>query len=444
MSAGSSYDAKERIKAATDIVELVGSYLQLRREGRGFKALCPWHDDSRPSLQVNPERQSWKCWVCDLGGDVFSFVMQKEQVTFPEALAMLADRAGIALDPAADGLRGGASPDEKRQWFAALAWAEKQFHECLLHAPEAEVARRYLQQRHSPPTASGNFAWALRRTNGIGWPTGAAQTTFSAALLERVGLFKRRSSGPGHYDFFKGRLLFPIYDMQGRPVAAGGRVLPTLDPGNVGKYINSPETPLFSKSKLLYGLHAARESIRKTGVALVTEGYTDCIVAHQFGFTNCVAVLGTALGMQQIRTLSQCGPTDRDLRIVLRARRRRRGAKRANEVLELFLAANADVRVLTLPDDADPCEFLLEQGPRGARRAHRRGARRAGPRRQHRHRGARFGATICKGPAARSKNSSTRLPVRRARRNAPTTSAKRLLEPPGPHVRCAKKICVPA
>jgi DNA primase len=157
-------------------------------------------------------------------------------------------------------------------------------------------------------------------------------------------------------------VLFPIYDMQARPAGVGGRVLPGLNPGDMAKYINSPETPLFSKSKLLYGLHAAREAIRSTGVALVMEGYTDCIVAHQYGFRNAVAVLGTALGTPQIRTLAQCGPADRDVRIVLVLDGDDAGRKRTNEVLELFLAENVDLRVLTLPDEADPCEFLLEYG----------------------------------------------------------------------------------
>jgi DNA primase len=356
-------DLKERVKEATDIVALVGSYTQLRREGRGFKALCPWHADTRPSLQVNPERQSWKCWVCNLGGDVFSFVMQMENVAFPEALAMLADRAGIARE------RGGApggdhSPnkDEKRRLFQAMAWAEAEFHQCLASDAAAGVARKYLAERGISDASVERFRlgfapqdweWLIRRAEKQGISTGT---------LEKIGLVKRREKGPGHYDRFRGRVLFPIYDAQSRPVGIGGRVLPELDPGDTAKYINSPETPLYTKSKLLYGLHAARETIRKSGVALVMEGYTDTIVAHQCGFTGAVAVCGTALTTPQIRALAQCGPADRDARIVLVLDGDEAGRKRANEVLELFLAENADLRVLTLPGGADPCEFLLANG----------------------------------------------------------------------------------
>ena len=135
----SSLELKQRVKDATDIVDLVGSYLQLRREGRGYKALCPWHDDQRPSLQINPERQSFKCWVCNLGGDVFAFLMQMEGVAFPEALRMLADRAGIALDQSESRQARGAS-DEKRTLLAAMEWATRRFHQCLQNAAEAEPA----------------------------------------------------------------------------------------------------------------------------------------------------------------------------------------------------------------------------------------------------------------------------------------------------------------
>src|SRR5262249_29591537 len=141
-----SNDTKERVRQAIDIVELVGGYLQLRREGRNYKALCPWHDDTRPSLQVNPERQSFKCWVCDIGGDIFSSMMKMENVEFPEALAMLAERAGIQINPQKQGGPGGPA-DEKRPLYQAMAWSEEQFHRCLLAAPEAEPARRYLAER---------------------------------------------------------------------------------------------------------------------------------------------------------------------------------------------------------------------------------------------------------------------------------------------------------
>ena len=358
MSFQASYDTKQRIKQTVDIVDLVNSYLPVRREGRGYKALCPWHDDTRPSLQVNPERQSFKCWVCDIGGDIFSFIMKIEGVEFPEALAMLADRANIRLQPAGRG-DAKAPVDEKRVLYQAMAWADQQYHECLLGAAEAAAARDYLSKRGITPEsvrrfqlgfAPDDWSWISERARG---------TAFSPAMLERIGLVSRRRQGPGYYDRFKGRVLFPIFDSQGRAVGLGGRVLPELATDETAKYVNSPETVLFSKSNLLYGLNVARDAIRKTGTALVMEGYTDCITAHQFGFENTVAVLGTALGAGHLQLLRRFA--DR-IRVVLVLDGDEAGRRRAKEVLQLFVAASVDLRVVTLPNGADPAEYLAKCG----------------------------------------------------------------------------------
>ena len=371
VSLRSSLDAKEQIRQAIDIVDLVGGVIQLRRQGRNYVGLCPWHDDSRPSLQVNPERQSFKCWVCDIGGDIFSFLMKMEGVEFPEALAMLADRAGVTLEkperadkPAAapDGLDAPGAPAaagalDKRTLYKAMTWAEQQYHDGLLNLPEAEPARKYLQERGITAESIEQFHlgfspverdWILRQAGG---------NAKRARILEAVGLLARPAGGGDLYDRFKGRVLFYIRDAQGRAVGLGGRVLPGLSDSSPAKYVNSPETPLFSKSHLLYGLDVAREAIRKSRTAMVMEGYTDCIVAHQYGFTNAVAVLGTALGEAHIRILKRFAD-----RILLVLDGDKAGQRRAKEVLELFVAQQVDLRILTLPDDLDPCEFLQERG----------------------------------------------------------------------------------
>lgn len=365
MSFGSSLDTKEQVKQAVDIVDLVGGYIQLRRDGRGYKGLCPWHDDTSPSLQVNPERQSFKCWVCDIGGDVFSFVMKMESVEFREALTMLADRAGVELRPsrshgAASGGKTSSSPfsgDDKRALFRAMAWAEQQYHDCLLNSPDAEPARRYLEERsvsaenikkfhlgYSP----NQWDWLMSRVDG---------KESRLAVLETIGLLAKPPDGGRRYDRFRGRVLFSIRDPQDRPVGMGGRVLPESGSKSSAKYINSPETPLFSKSNLLYGLDVARQAMRKSGVALVMEGYTDCMAAHQYGFENAVAVLGTALGPRHVRILKRFAE-----RIVLILDGDEAGQRRTNEVLELFVAQNVDLRILTLPEGSDPCDFLQEHG----------------------------------------------------------------------------------
>lgn len=354
MSLDTSLDAKQRVKDATDIVDLVGSYVQLRRDGRAYKALCPWHDDTRPSLQVNPERQSFKCWVCDIGGDVFSFIMKMEGVPFPEALTMLADKAGIQLGRSRE---TGGLPGDKRALLEAMAWAVEQYHQFLICDAEASAARQYLAERSISQETVKKFQLGLAPQAWDWLSQRAAPTAIKVQLLEKVGLVSRRPSGGGYYDRFRGRVLFPIFDTQQRAVGLGGRILPGAEGG--AKYINSPHTPLFSKSNLLYGLDVSREAIRKSGTALVMEGYTDVLLAHQFGITNSVAVLGTALGPQQVQLLRRCA--DR-LRIVLVLDGDEAGRKRASEILELFISQNVDLRVLTLPDELDPCEFLLANG----------------------------------------------------------------------------------
>ncbi len=361
MSFGSSLDAKELVRQAIDIVDLVGRFIQLRRQGRIYVGICPWHEDSRPSLQVNPERQSFKCWVCDIGGDIFSFMMKMEGVTFPEALQMLADQAGIAIKPAqspAERGEGSRGPADKRTLYQAMAWAESQYHECLLHAPEAQPARQYFQERGISGDNVAKFHlgfspdrrdWLLGRLGG---------SRFDAKMLEMVGILARPASGGGLYDRFRGRVLFSIRDVQGRPVGIGGRLLPNSAITSPAKYVNSPETPLFSKSNLLYGLDVAREVMRKSRTAIVMEGYTDCIVAHQYGFQDAVAVLGTALGPRHVQILKRFAD-----RIVLVLDGDEAGQRRTNEVLELFVAEKVDLRILTLPDDLDPCDFLHQRGP---------------------------------------------------------------------------------
>ncbi len=369
------FDAKDQVRQAIDIVDLAGQYLQLRREGRIYKALCPWHDDTRPSLQINPQRQSFKCWVCNIGGDIFSFMMKIENVDFPEALSMLAERAGISLRPQRPATRGPidatgstqtppASPDDKRALYRAMAWAEEQYHRCLTESPEAQPARRYLDERGISDETIAKYHlgfspsawdWIISRAAN---DSHAREAGITPRILERIGLVVPRQTGGGYYDRFRGRVLFSIRDSQGRPVAFGGRVLPEFAADNPAKYINSPETPLFSKSKMLYGLDTAREAIGRCHTAVVMEGYTDVLIARQFGVANSVAVLGTALGERHIQLLRRHYADT--IQLVLDGDEA--GQKRTNEILELFIAEQVDLRICTLPDELDPCDFLLHRG----------------------------------------------------------------------------------
>jgi DNA primase len=352
------FDAKEQIRQAIGIVDLVRSYIELRPSGRIYVGHCPWHNDSRPSLQVNPERQTWRCWVCDIGGDLFSFVMQREQVDFREALEILADRAGVVLrrhDPRGKVEPGG--PRHKPTLYRTLAWAEQQFHECLLHASESTVARDYLRERgisqesierfHLGFSPSG-WQWLLDRARG---------TSYSPELLEAVGLVAKSPKSDRFYDRFRERLIFPIRDTMHRCVAFGGRVLPQFAENQPAKYINSPETRLFTKSEMLYGLDLARDQVGPERELVIVEGYTDVVMAHQVGVRNVAAVLGTALNERHIANLRRFAD-----RVALVLDGDEAGRNKANVVLELFVAADLDLRILTLPDNQDPFDYFSQFG----------------------------------------------------------------------------------
>ncbi|MHB8863824.1 MAG: DNA primase, partial [Pirellulaceae bacterium] len=364
MSFGSSFDTKEQVRQATDLVDLVGRSIQLRRQGRMYAGLCPWHDDARPSLQVNPDRQTWKCWVCDVGGDVFSFVMKREGVDFPEALRILAERAGLDLSPQGHRKATPGGPEDKSTLYRAMAWAEEQYHRCLLDAPEAEPAREYLQARGIDSESVERFHLGFSPT-GWQWLLDRARTTvFAPAVLEAAGLLSKTQDGQRYVDRFRGRLIFSIRDTEHRPIALGGRILPQPLPtpqaakySEGAKYINSPETRLFSKSNHLYGLDIVRAAARSESHIIVVEGYTDVIMAHQQGLNNVVAALGTAVGERHVNLLRRFAD-----RITLVLDGDEAGQRRTNEVLELFVAAQVDLRVLTLPSGLDPCDFLRVEG----------------------------------------------------------------------------------
>jgi DNA primase len=348
------------IKQAVDIVALAGEYLpSLVRSGSKFKALCPFHDDHNPSLELNPERQSFKCWSCGAGGDVFDFVKEHERVDFPEALRMLAERAGIALE----GPSAGPAPKgpSKSELLAVNAWAEQAFAEALARAPEV---MEYVTGRGISRASVERFRLGYAPDARDWLTTRARRQGFSTDLLERAGLVSRPEDAPGLVrERFRGRLMFPIHDLRGRALGFGGRILPAAERTlaaegkNVAKYLNSPETPLFQKRRVLYAADLARAAAREAGWVAVVEGYTDVIAAHQVGLANVVGTMGTALGDDHVLSLRRLSD-----RAVLVFDGDAAGQSAADKVLELFLGHEVDVRVLALPDGLDPCDFLLREG----------------------------------------------------------------------------------
>ena len=244
-----------------------------------------------------------------------------------------------------------------------LAWAEEQFHRCLVSSPEGEPGRSYLADAASRDETIRRFhlGFAPMASVGIGSSNAPAAANGRPPILERVGLLRRKELGGGYYDWFRGRVMFSIRDARSRPIAFGGRVLPQLADERSAKYINSPETPLFSKSRELYGLDVARENFKNEGGAIVMEGYTDVLMAQQHGITNCVAVLGTALGERHLQLLRRY--TD-SITLVLDGDAA--GRRRTNEILDTLLALfeknQVDLRILTLPEGIDPCDFIATHG----------------------------------------------------------------------------------
>lgn len=356
-----AYDAKDQIRQATEIVDLVSGYMELTRRGAFYTGICPWHDDSRPSLQVNPARQSWKCWVCNVGGDIFSFVMQKESVDFRGALEILADRAGIELRQTGQPTKAG-DPNDKSTLYSANAWAAEQFHKCLLDSSEANGARQYLSARGFSDESIERFQIGFS-PNSWQWLTDRSKTLYSPKVLQSCGLIGTSDRGGRYYDKLRGRVIFPIHDTQNRAIAFGGRVLPEVEEEakqngkGIAKYWNSPETRLFSKSDNLYGLNVTRDDVSKTKTAVVVEGYTDVVMAWQMGVRNVVAALGTAINQRHIKVLKRFAE-----RITLLLDGDEAGQRRTNEVLEMFVASDADLRILSLPDQMDPFDFVQKFG----------------------------------------------------------------------------------
>ena len=364
MSLGPDFDFKERVRESTDVVELVSKYVQLKRAGSKFKGLCPFHADSNPSLTVDPARQTWMCWVCNKGGDVFSFTMEREGISFPEALRMLADDANIQGNVFSSSQSKGNTLAEKQTLYKTVEWAMEQFAAFLKHDSTAEAARFYLDQRGISESTIDQFKVGYS-PDARSWLIDKAQIAgISTKDLLACGLIGKWAESNTHYDWFRGRVIFPIFDLQNRPIAFGARVLPEIaerlkreQNRTVGKYINSPETRLFSKSNNLYGLNLASESVRKSRKLTVVEGYTDVVMAVQHGCENVVAALGTALNERHIKLIKRFAD-----QVTLVLDGDEAGQRRTNEVLELFVGADVDLRISVLPEGDDPCDFLIQQG----------------------------------------------------------------------------------
>lgn len=335
------------IQGRIDIAELIGRYVPLKRAGRHFKAACPFHKEKTPSFMVNTDKQIFHCFGCGVGGNIFSFLMQHDRLTFPEAVKQLAEHAGVEVP--APGVRSGESGAETL--VPLMEKACRYYERCLSDAAQGQAARGYLETRGVSEETRKTFRLGVAPA---GWDhlLAAAKTTgVSGAQLETAGLAIQGKSGP--YDRFRNRLIFPIMDARGRVVGFGGRSLDGQEP----KYLNSPETALYSKGRQLYGLAQAKDAVIKAKVAIIVEGYFDCVVLSGRGFVHVVSPLGTALTSDQAKLLKRYAE-----RVILAFDPDAAGEQATLRGIDLLVEAGLQVQVAQLPDGKDPDECVRVLG----------------------------------------------------------------------------------
>ena len=343
---------RDRIRDATDIVDLVSEHVQLTRRGRNFLGLCPFHEEKTPSFSVNPDRQFYHCFGCGVGGDVFKFIQEIDRVTFVEAVKFLAERAGIPLPE-----RSGPSREETEaadELYRANELAQKYFHHLLLNDDVGASARTYLQTRRLAGETIERFGLGYSPPEWDALLKVAGRRGLSPQILERAGLALPRSTGSEHYDRFRDRITFPIANLSDRTIAFGARA---LQPDQEPKYLNSPETPIYHKGRVLYGLSITRDAIRRQDAVLVVEGYMDLISLAQAGIQHVVATSGTALTEDHCRLLARFAR-----QVVLLFDGDAAGSTAAMRGLEVILGTGLDARVVSLPAEHDPDTFVQEHG----------------------------------------------------------------------------------
>jgi DNA primase len=341
----------EEIRASNDIVELIAEYVPLKKQGKNYMGLCPFHEENKPSFSVSSQRQIFHCFGCGMGGNIFRFLMEYQKMSFLDAVKFLAERAHITL-PVREPERGQES--EYAPLYQANHLAAAHYYQQLQESVEAEQARGYIRERGFSDHIVETFRLGYAPPGWDGLIIRARRRGISPEVLYRAGLVLKKEYGQGYYDRFRDRLIFPITNLSGKFVGFGGRVLESTDEV---KYINSPETPIYRKGKILYGLHQASSSIRTTGQAVIVEGYTDLLSLVQAGVENVVASLGTALTPQQARLLSRYAKE-----AILLYDADAAGVAAAERGADTLLGAGLSVRVLSLPSGMDPDQAVRQKG----------------------------------------------------------------------------------
>lgn len=341
----------EEIQGKSEIVEIISGYIPLKRSGRNFKANCPFHKEKTPSFMVSPAKQIFHCFGCGVGGDVFNFVMKLEGIEFPDAVRMLAEKAGVAMPHFS-------RSDFERSSNAVQIYKINEltsgyYHDMLLKSPQGKAALAYLKGRgiNTATIEKTKLGYASESWDGlIGF---ARERGFNPSLLERAGLVTARQEG-GYYDRFRNKIMFPIFDLKERVVAFGARVLDDSLP----KYINSPETGIYIKGRHLYGLNFSCQAAKEKDSCIIVEGYLDFLLPHQSGVSNLAACLGTSLTSYQVRLVKRYTRN-----VVILYDGDSAGEAASLRGLDLLVQEGVNVRVATLPFGYDPDSFVKEKGP---------------------------------------------------------------------------------
>ncbi|WP_298038856.1 DNA primase [uncultured Desulfuromonas sp.] len=346
----------DEIRERTDIVEVVSSYMPLKRSGANHQGLCPFHSEKTPSFNVNAPRQIFHCFGCGVGGNVFSFLMRMEGLSFPEAVRRLGERVGIEVEEQ----RLTPAEEQRRQERDRLSRvnevAAEFYHQILLEDPQGGPARRYLKQRGYGGETARAFQLGFAPAEWEGLARHLEGKGFDPKVARQLGLIREGRQGRGDYDLFRNRLIFPIQDASGRVAAFGGRVLDDSLP----KYINSSESPLYHKGQVLYGLFQAKEEMRRRDEVVVVEGYFDQLALHRAGFGHAVATCGTALTEEHGRLLKRYAK-----RVVLLFDQDRAGQQATFRAMDVLLGQGLTVAVAALEAGEDPDSFLQRHGDEG-------------------------------------------------------------------------------
>ncbi|MFH1048409.1 MAG: DNA primase [Patescibacteria group bacterium] len=346
----------QEIKDRLDIVEVLSGYLRLSKAGRNFKAPCPFHNEKTPSFTVSPERQIWHCFGCGQGGDIFTFVMKMEGMEFPEALRHLAEKAGVELKRVNYEAAGA-----KAKILEVNRVAKNFYQEQLAKTEAGSLAKKYLLGRGLTEESIGNFeigyspdAWndAENFLIARGFTRKEIFSAGITAARDKDSRFSSDQNSENYYDRFRGRIMFPILDISGHTVGFGGRTFARKD-GQEAKYVNSPESLAYSKSRILYGLNFAREQIRKTNNCILVEGYMDVIGSHQMGVSSAVASSGTALTSEQLKLIKRYAS-----RLILSFDGDDAGQEATRRSIDLAIFAGFSVKVVILPAEKDPADFV--------------------------------------------------------------------------------------